>query len=111
MACNADFVQFIVDQCAGAGEIAVRKMMGEYCIYCEGVLFGLICDNKLYIKVTEAGGALLKERLLRPPYNGARDYFYIRDVDDREYLAGLIKATLPALPEPKARATGWPSTL
>ena len=103
MACNADFVQFIVDQCAGAGEIAVRKMMGEYCIYCEGVLFGLICDNKLYIKVTEAGGALLKERLLRPPYNGARDYFYIRDVDDREYLAGLIKAALPALPEPKAK--------
>lgn len=27
MACNADFVQFIVDQCSGAGEIAVKKMM------------------------------------------------------------------------------------
>ena len=29
MACNPDFVQFIVDQCAGAGEIAVKKMMGD----------------------------------------------------------------------------------
>ena len=48
MACNPDFVQFIIDQCSGAGEIAVKKMMGDYCIYCDGVLFGLICDDKFY---------------------------------------------------------------
>lgn len=27
MASNEDFVQFIVDQCSGAGEITVKKMM------------------------------------------------------------------------------------
>ena len=36
MACNPDFVQFIIDQCSGAGEIAVKKMMGDYCAYCDG---------------------------------------------------------------------------
>lgn len=97
MACNADFVQYIVDQCSGAGEIAVRKMMGDYCIYCEGILFGLICDNNLYLKVTDPGKALLREVVLRPPYDGAKDYFYITDVDDREYLSSLIKATIPVL--------------
>lgn len=55
MACNTDFVQYIVDQCSEAGEITVRKMMGEYCIYCDGILFGLICDNNLYIKMTDSG--------------------------------------------------------
>ena len=103
MASNPDFVQYIVDQCAGAGEIAAKKMMGDYCIYCDGTLFGLICDNNLYLKVTRAGEALLREVVLRPPYEGARDYFLINDVDDRDYLADLIKATLPALPKPKAR--------
>lgn len=34
MACNPDFVQYICDQCSGAGEIAVKKMMGDYCAYC-----------------------------------------------------------------------------
>ncbi|MBP5611585.1 MAG: TfoX/Sxy family protein [Bacteroidales bacterium] len=97
MACNADFVEYIADQCSGAGKISVRKMMGDYCIYCNGVLFGLICDNNLYIKVTEAGRALLDEVVLRPPYDGAKDYFYIGDVDDRDYLARLVRATLPAL--------------
>ena len=104
MASNTDFVQYIADQCAGAGEIAVRKMMGDYCVYCDGILFGLICDNNFYLKVTEPGKALLKEIILRPPYEGAKDYFYIIDVDDRDYLARLIKATLPALPTPKAKA-------
>lgn len=47
MACNPDFVQYIIDQCSGAGEIAVKKMMGDYCAYCDGVLFGLICDNNI----------------------------------------------------------------
>lgn len=39
MASNPDFVQYIIDQCSGASEIAVKKMMGDYCIYCDGVLF------------------------------------------------------------------------
>ena len=103
MACNSDFVQFIVDQCSGAGEIAVKKMMGDYCIYCDVVLFGLICDNNFYLKVTEPGRALLKEVFLRPPYEGAKDHFYISDVDDRDFMTALIKATIPALPKPKAK--------
>ena len=103
MACNSDFVQYVIDQCSGAGEIAVRKMMGDYCIYCDGIIFGLICDNNLFIKVTEPGRKLLKEVILRPPYEGAKDYFYISDVDDKDYLTVLINTTIPALPKPKAK--------
>ena len=95
MACSPDFVQYIIDQCSGAGEIAVKKMMGDYCVYCDGVLFGLICDNNFR--------AVLKEVILRSPYEGAKDYFYIDDVDDGDYLTTLIKATIPALPKPKAK--------
>ena len=103
MACNPDFVQYIIDQCSGAGEIAVKKMMGDYCAYCDGVLFGLICDNNLYVKVTEPGREVLKEIILRPPYDGAKDYFYIADVDDRDYLSGLVRETCRELPEPKPK--------
>ena len=101
MASNPDFVQYIVDQCSGAGEIAVRKMIGDYCIYCNGVIFGLICDNNFYIKETEAGRAILRTIILRPPYEGARDYFYIDDVDDSDYLTLLVTTTLPALKKTK----------
>ena len=103
MACSPDFVQYIIDQCSGAGEIAVKMMMGDYCVYCDGFLFGLICDNNFYVKVTEPVRAVLKEVILRSPYEGAKDYFYIDDVDDGDYLTTLIKATIPAFPKPKAK--------
>ena len=44
MASNPDFVQYIADQCAGAGEITVKKMFGDYGIYCNGVIIGLKKD-------------------------------------------------------------------
>ena len=103
MASNADFVQYIVDQSSGAGEISVKKMMGDYCIYCNGTLFGLICDNNLYIKPTDPGAAQLKEVVMRSPYPGAKEHFLITDVDDRDYLTAVIQATLPALPRPNSK--------
>ena len=103
MACSPDFVQYIIDQCSGAGEIAVKKMMGDCCIYCDGVLFGLICDNNFYVKVTEPARVILKEVILQRPYEGAKDYYFIGDVDDRDYLTALIEATLPALLKPKVK--------
>ena len=103
MACSSDLVQYIADQCSGAGEITVKKMFGEYGIYCDGKIFGLICDDHFFVKPTDAGRALLKTVDLRPPYVGAKDYFYISDVDDHEYLSALVKATCGALPEAKVR--------
>ena len=103
MASNADFVQYITDQCGGAGEIVAKKMFGDYGIYCNGKIFGLICDDRLYVKPTEEGRTLIKSIDLQPPYDGAKDYFYIADVDDRDYLSAIVRATCLALPEPKAK--------
>ena len=106
MASNPDFVQYIVDQCAGAGEVAARKMFGDWCLYCDGKPFGLVSDNGLYVKPTDAGRRLLRAEDMRPPYEGAKPHFYIEDVDDRDYLSELVKATCAALPEPKPRKKG-----
>lgn len=103
MASSADFVQYIVDQCSGAGSIEARKMFGDYGIYCDGKIFGLICDNGLYIKPTEQGSQMLRIEDMRPPYDGAKPHFYIEDVDDHDYLATLVKATCAELPEPKPK--------
>lgn len=105
MASNADFVQFIADQCSGAGEIVTKKMFGDYGIYCNGKIFGLICDDRFYLKPTEATSTLLRKKELLPPYEGAKDYFYIADVDDRDYLSILVRETCKALPRPKKKKT------
>ena len=98
MSSHADLVQYIADQCAGAGEIATKKMFGDYGIYCDGKLFGLICDDDFFLKPTDAGRRLLREVDMRPPYHVAKDFFYIADVDDRDYLVELVRATCGELP-------------
>lgn len=104
MASNPDFVQYIVDQCSNAGLIEPRKMFGDYGVYCNGKIFALICDNGLYIKPTEAGRKMLRKEDLRPPYDGAKPYFYIEDIDDHDYLSALVTATCIELPEPKPKS-------
>lgn len=103
MASNKDFVQYIAEQCADAGEILTKKMFGDYGIYCDGKIFGLICDDCLYVKPTEAGREVLREVVMRPPYEGAKDYFMVADVDDRAYLSHLVRVTCEALPLPKPK--------
>lgn len=103
MASSTDFVQFIADQCDGVGEIVTKKMFGDYGIYCDGKIFGLICDDRFYLKPTEAGRQLLRAIEMRPPYEGAKDYFYIADVDDRDHLSEIVRATCKELPIPKPK--------
>ena len=103
MASSSDFVQYIADQCGGAGEIVAKKMFGDYGIYCDGKIFGLICDDRFYLKPTDEVRPLLRTIEMRLPYEGAKDYFYIADVDDRDYLSKLVRETCKALPEPKPK--------
>ena len=103
MASSLDFVQYVADQCSGAGEITFKKMFGDYGIYCDGKIFGLICDDRFYLKPTEVARPLLRVVELRPPYDGAKDYFYIADVDDHAYLSQLVRETCKVLPAPKPK--------
>ncbi|MBQ6096937.1 MAG: hypothetical protein IJK99_04235 [Bacteroidales bacterium] len=41
---------------------------------------------------SEAGGVTTKKQ-----ENGAKPHFFIEDVDDRDYLAALVRATCSAL--------------
>lgn len=102
MASDQKFVDFIVGQIQKVGVVTAKKMFGEYGIYCNDKMFGLICDNKLFIKPTKAGREYIGNPLERSPYEGAKPSFVIEDkVEDREWLSSLVKITLKELPEPK----------
>ena len=55
MATRQSTVDYILDQLASAGSISARKMFGQYALYCDGKVVGLVCDDTLYVKITEAG--------------------------------------------------------
>jgi DNA transformation protein and related proteins len=104
LASDQNFVEFVADQMSGAGSISHRKMFGEYAVYCDGKVIALVCDNRLYVKPTEAGRAYIGEPVEAPPYSGAKPYFLIEDqFEDREWIEGLIRITARELPVPKPK--------
>ena len=108
MASDQKFVDFIVGQIQKAGTITAKKMFGEYGIYCNGKIFAVICDNKLFIKPTKAGREFIGNPTELSPYEGAKPSFVIDDkVEDSDWLSKLVRATVKELPEskPKNRKT------
>lgn len=106
MASSIEFVQYAAEQMSDAGEITYRKMFGEYGLYCGGIFFALICDDRLFIKITEAGEKLFPTLRKTPPYDGAKNSFLIEDIDNRDILNELVTVTCLALsekPEKKRR--------
>lgn len=103
MASSPEFVEYAADQASGAGRITWRKMFGEYGMYCDGKIFALICDNQFFVKITEAGKRLAPDLKLAPPYEGAKPYFLVEDLDDREFLTEFIIKTCAELPPPKPK--------
>ena len=79
-------------------------MFGEFGIFSNGKIFGLVCDNQLFIKPTEGGRAFIKDVLEAPPYPGAKLYFLIEDqIEDRDWLSELIRISVKELPPPKPK--------
>lgn len=98
-------VDYITDQLTTVGDIRSRKMFGEYVMYCREIVVALVCDNQLYVKITEPGRKLISQPQEAPPYPGAKPYFLIseEDWDNREWLSELFVTTRDALPTPKLK--------
>ncbi len=104
MASDQSFVEFVVEQMGDAGPISYRKMFGEYGIYCNGKIVALVCDNRLFVKPTEAGRRFIGDVVEAPAYPGARPSFLIEEqIEDREWLSHLISISAKELPEPKKK--------
>ncbi len=104
MASDKNFMDFVIDQIHNAGEITSKKMFGEYCLYADGKVFGLICDNRLFIKPTDGGRAFIGNAVEALPFPGAKPKFLIEDkIEDSDWLSKLICITIKELPESKPK--------
>jgi DNA transformation protein and related proteins len=47
---SREFIAFVVETLAPLGAIQAKKMFGGYGIYHDGIMFGLVSDEVLYLK-------------------------------------------------------------
>lgn len=104
MASDLSFVEYVVDQVDEDCAVTYKPMFGEFGLYSHGKLFGLICDNRLFVKPTESGRAFVEDVVEAPPYPGAKPSFLIEDqIEDAEWLSELLRITTRELPAPKPK--------
>ena len=106
MASGREYLDFILEQLSDLDGVSYRPMMGEFLLYYRGRLFGGIYDNRFLVKPVKAAVAYLRTVAYEPPYPGAKAMALVDEPDDKAYLAGLVKAMYPELPEPKRRSGG-----
>lgn len=98
-------VDFILGQISAAGNVAAKKMFGEYAIYCDDKIVALVCDDQLFLKPTSSARALLGDVIEAPPYEGAKPSLLISPDrwEDHEWMTQLIRVSTAELPAPKPK--------
>jgi TfoX/Sxy family transcriptional regulator of competence genes len=104
-------IKFLLDQLSALRGVRARKMFGEYALYCGEKVVALVCDDQLFVKITEPGKALLGEGYAEGfAYPGAQASILVGAdaLDDHERLTALVRVTAAALPAPKPKKAPAP---
>lgn len=103
MASSKEYLEYVLEQLAGAGDVSYRAMMGEYIIYYRGKVVGGIYDDRFLVKPVKSAAAMMPDAQREIPYEGAKEMLLVDDVENREFLKELLEAMHDELPAPKKK--------
>ena len=82
MASTQDYLDYVLELLRDVSNVTYKKMMGEYLLYTDGVLFGGIYDNRFLVKKTKSLERCgLKEQI---PYPSAKPMLLIDSENPNE---------------------------
>lgn len=83
--------------------ITSRKMMGEYLLYKDGILFGGIYDDRLLLKITKKSATMLPECPSDFPYDGGGEMILVPLSTNHDLIRDAVDEMCAELAEIKAR--------
>ena len=72
MVASDSFAEFLREQFVPLGRITMRRMFGKTGVFCDGVMFAMVTDNMLYLRVDEQNRKAFQEAASSPPLNYAK---------------------------------------
>lgn len=91
MASSEEYLEFVLDLLRDVPSVTYRKMMGEYLLYSEGVLFGGVYDDRFLLKNTPATRAVFSSEQI--PYEGAKAMLLV-DVESPSEIANVVSGMM-----------------
>ena len=87
MASSKDYLEYVLELLREVENVTYKKMMGEYMLYKEDILFGGVYDNRFLIKKTKSlENSGLKEQI---PYPSAKPMLLI-DSEDPDEIKRMV---------------------
>jgi len=105
MVASESFAEFLHEHLAPLGRVTMRRMFGKTGVFCDGVMFGMVTDNTLYVRVDDHNSTIFKEAEAHPPLNYAKKGETIdlafwrvpeRLIDEPDELVDWARAALAA---------------
>lgn len=105
MTASDSFAAFLREQLAPLGRLSLRRMFGKTGVFCDGVMFAMVADDTLFLRVDDGNRAVFHEAAAAPPLNYAKGGVLIdlafwrapdRLYDDPEELLAWARAALGA---------------
>src|SRR5258705_11089438 len=69
MVASDSFGDFLREQLAPLGRVAMRRMFGKTGVFCDGLMFAMVTDDTLYFRVDDHNRTAFKEAESFPPLN------------------------------------------
>lgn len=104
MSTSPSTLEFLAETLSLVTNITFKPMMGEYCVYSDGRIFGLVCDGTLFLKTTPETIHLFEDTETKA-YPGSKNTAPVNPewLEDREKMAEIVRFTLEKLPIPKPK--------
>ena len=69
MVASDSFAEFLSEQLAPLGQVTTRRMFGKFGVFCDGLMFGVVSDDTLYLRVDDGNRVAFAEAGEFPPLN------------------------------------------
>jgi DNA transformation protein and related proteins len=66
VAADSEFVGFVIESLQTLGPVSARRMFGGHGLFIDGLMFGLIADDQLYLKVDDGNREAYEAEGLQP---------------------------------------------
>ena len=87
MASSKEYLNYVLELLRDVRDVSFKKMMSEYILYKDDIIFGGIYDNRFLIKITKSSKEYgFKEQL---PYPGAKP-MYLLDIENPDEIKELV---------------------
>ena len=61
MVADIDFERFLQEELAPLGYVTTRRMFGKTGLFCDGVMFAMVADKALYLRVDDQNRSIFEE--------------------------------------------------